>query len=1432
MTPTTQLAFLIGVQDYQHLQPLMTPLNDIRDLGQLLQSGYGYTVQDCQNLTLCDLRAFLRQMKTKVQEVAMQLSESEPLSVLFYFAGHGIAADSETGVKGFLIPMDARRDDAKTWVPMSELLDALDELPCRHTLVLLDCCFSGSLRWASKHRYISGFASSEEKLYKQHYEHFRSRRSSQVLTSAAPDQLALDFVRGGTDTVRSPFAECVIRGLQGEADTVPDKVITCAELFAYLQNHLLAVSEKCGNPQNASLFPLDQHDFGEYLFFMDDFNPAALELREYHNPYRGLSAYETKHQSEFFGRSQAIAALLSEVEQHPLTVVLGASGTGKSSLVKAGIVPRLPSGKEGKIPIIKPGLTPLAELPDSASYKILVIDQLEQLVTQATEQDAKAFLERMAGLLASGKKIIATLRIDYESRLPKIPILEAHWHRYLVPPFSAEELREVIVTPTFRQGHFIVPMTLVDRIIEEVIHYPGSLPLLSFTMRQLFERCKDKPFGNITPADYEALGGVIGALQRKADAVHDDLPDDAHRNTMRCLMLRMVSLTGGQAASKRVLLDDLHFADPAENGRLEKVKTLLEDERLIVAVTDHSGQGYIEPVHDALVNTWDKVQQWVKSLGDANLLLHNELEAGVGKYRREGKRTSHLWHNSPSLPQTKAVEEQLLLNEQEGAFLVKSRQKRRRNTVRTWVIVAAVMAGLGGLAWFGFEQAGRAEKSAQEANTEKNNALKSQGLAESEKLNAENQQRIAEDERDNARTAEEQAVFQKEKAEKEARAASNISLALRTIEPNPTLALRIAEYTMKKHPENAAAYSVFHDILSDTTQTLYQQVLRRSKVDNYIFAVAYSPNGNIVLTGNYDKTAKLWSKEGSLLHNYEGHLGTVIAVAFSPDGKSILTGSGDMTAKLWAIDGKLLHSFEAHKGKVNSVAFSPDGKTILTGSSDKTAILWAIEGKQLQILEGHTDVVNSVAFSPDGKVALTASDDKTAKLWSLEGTLINTLNGHQFAVNSAVFSPDGKIILTGSSDWTAKCWALDGKTITTLEGHHDDVTSVAFAPDGNTIITGSRDWKAKLWNLDGKVKGTLTGHHSSVEEVAFSPDGQTILTGSVDGTARLWPLNKNLLLTLEEHRSGINAVAFSPDGKTILTGSNDKSAKLWSLNGKVLTTFEGHQSAVLAAAFSSNGKMIITGSKDKTAKIWTLDGKPIATISKHDDAVNTVAFSPDGKAVLTGSSDKTIKLSTIEGALINTLKGSTGRVNSVAFSPNGKNILSTASRTATLWSLDGKVISILEGHDNVVTCAAFSPDGKTIITGSADETVILWSLNGIPISSFVCDIAAVNSVVFSPDGKTILTGGYDNKAKLWTLEGKLISTFDGHQQYINSVSFSPDGNKILTGSSDKTAMLWMAPQFFLQERVYKFMLESLWRRGVQLEPEDLAAIKEKEKKRQ
>ena len=233
------LAFLIGIRDYEHVPSLRTPLHDISGLGEVLETKYGYTVHACENPTLDALKAFLKRMVAGVKS----LGKSKDSHVLIYFAGHGVAQDSETGIRGYLIPADGRRDDKTSWYSMTSLLDEVENLPSNHTLLLLDCCFSGSLRWASTHRDIGGFG-AQEKLYRQHYRYFTERRSCQVITSAAPDQLALDFVRKGTEVNRSPFAECIIRGLQGEADTVRDKVITCSDLYTYLQNQLLVVSRQ------------------------------------------------------------------------------------------------------------------------------------------------------------------------------------------------------------------------------------------------------------------------------------------------------------------------------------------------------------------------------------------------------------------------------------------------------------------------------------------------------------------------------------------------------------------------------------------------------------------------------------------------------------------------------------------------------------------------------------------------------------------------------------------------------------------------------------------------------------------------------------------------------------------------------------------------------------------------------------------------------------------------------------------------------------------------------------------------------------------------------------------------------------------------------------------------------------------------------------
>lgn len=1411
MVSTNQFAYLIGVQDYHSLPSLSTPLNDIRNIGNLLEADFGYEVTYCQNPTLTELRGYLGDITEKFTR-NLVITNGEPISILIYFAGHGVANDSSTGIKGFLLPADAKRNLASSWFSMDELVLTLEALPCTHTLIMLDCCFSGAIKWASKHRDI-GFTGEE--FYRQHYEYFRNRRSFQVLTSTAPDQLALDFVRQEAKSANSPFAECLIEGLKGDADTIPDKIITVAELFAYLQSHLINVSRKYGNPQNVGLFPLERHDSGEYLFCMAGFLPQNLRVQEYENPYRGLKSYDAEHWNRFFGRKQAIESLLSVVKNHPLTVVLGASGTGKSSLVKAGIIPRLPGGKDGRIPVIKPGLNPLTEIPNISTFDIIVIDQFEQLITLVDEIEAIAFLEEIYLLIEKGKQVIITLRIDYEARLPNVPSLKPYWNRFIIPPFTAEELREVIVTPAFRQGRFIVPMTLVDRIIEEVIHYPGSLPLLSFTMQQLFERCQNHPYQNITPEDYHSLGGVIGSLQKKADDVYVSFPNDASRNTMRCLILRMVSLTGGQVASRRILLDELHFGNADENLRMETVKHRMLEERLVLVGRDPTGKEFIEPVHDALVNTWAKVQLWIKLLGDANLLLYNELQAAVNKYQREERSSSYLWHTNFSLNQLlnaqKSEVHQLTLNLEETNFVAKSKQKKQLNTIRTWAMVVLVILGLSGLSWFGFDQAKKAVASALEAIKEKNNAQESQKLAEKERSNAEMQQKIAEMERDKAQIAQ-------EKAESETRSASNVSLVLRTVNSDPTLALRMAEYNLQHHPEDAATYSIFHDIISDTSKLFYRQRISENILPtdfSYIFSSAFSPDGKLIITGHFDHKARLWSRNGQLLRVFDYHQEPVTSVKFSADGSKILTGSVDKKAILWATNGQIIDSLVGHSRKITDVSFSPDSKYILTGSIDKTIKLWSSDGDLLHTIS-LPGAVNAVTFSPDNKVILAGCEDKTARCFSLKGDSINVLTGHQNSITSVAFSSDGKFILTGSEDWTAKLWTSSGNLIRTLDAHKDHVSSVAFTPDSKYILTGSWDWTAKVWSLDGIVLKTLIGHTSTIEEISTNFDGKNIITCSNDGSVRVWAFNSLLITTLKEHKGGVSSACFAPDGTSFLTGSNDSFLRIWSKNGNLLKTFTGHKGSITSATYSQDGKWILTGSKDKTARLWSLEGNTIEIFSGHLAAVNTVAISADGKFIVSGSQDKTIKLWSDKGKLIRSFNASSS-VHKVAFTPNGKGILYCSRNKVTMLTLTGEVITEYVGPSNVINDFAISPDGKMIIAGASDETITLWGLTGNILTTFRGDESSVNSVRFSPNGQFVISGGYDNTAKYWDLKGHLICSLKGHNRGIHSVAIAPDGQSVITGSDDGTARVWMLPEAFLRKKVNYFINEELSMYGVKLE---------------
>jgi WD40 repeat protein/serine/threonine protein kinase len=580
-----------------------------------------------------------------------------------------------------------------------------------------------------------------------------------------------------------------------------------------------------------------------------------------------------------------------------------------------------------------------------------------------------------------------------------------------------------------------------------------------------------------------------------------------------------------------------------------------------------------------------------------------------------------------------------------------------------------------------------------------------------------------------------------------------------------------------------------------------------------VSSVAFSPDGQRIVTGSWDQTAKVWeAASGKELRTLKGHSAQVSSVAFSPDGQRVVTGSYDGTAKVWeAASGKELLTLSRHTSEINSVAFSSDGQRIVTGSYDGTAKVWdAASGKELFRLKGDSGEIMSVAFSPDAQWIVTGSVDHTAKVWdAASGTNLLTLKGHTDWIRSAAFSPDSLRIVTGCDNTTAKVWeAASGKELFTLKGHSNRsrIFSVAFSPDGQWIVTGSDDHTAKVWEAaTGKELFTLKGHSGGVNSAVFSPDGQRIVTGSSDGTAKVWEVTgRKEPLTLKGQSAQISSLAFSADGQRIVTGSGDwavnpeHTAKVWeAASGKELFTLKGHSGGVNSAVFSPDGQRIVTGSSDGTAKVWgAASGTNLFTLKGHKGWITSASFSPDGQRIVTGSLDSTAKVWDVaSGHELLTLKGHTDWIRSAAFSPDSQRIVTgSRDRTAKVWdAASGKELLTLRGHSSGILRIAFSPDGQQIATGSGDSTAKVWdAASGRNLLTLKGHTYPISSLAFSPDGQRIVTGSEDQTVKVWeAISGKELLTLKGHSDQVVFVAFSPDG-QLVTGSGDGTTRVWEA----------------------------------------
>ena len=548
----------------------------------------------------------------------------------------------------------------------------------------------------------------------------------------------------------------------------------------------------------------------------------------------------------------------------------------------------------------------------------------------------------------------------------------------------------------------------------------------------------------------------------------------------------------------------------------------------------------------------------------------------------------------------------------------------------------------------------------------------------------------------------------------------------------------------------------------------------------------------------------IWSSPVTFHHERE-----VTSVAFSPNSKILASGSRDNTIKLWDVTtGIEKMSLVGHSSEVTSVMFSPDGKTLASGSNDKTIKLWDVKtGIEKMSLVGHSSEVTSVMFSPDGKTLASTCSYGSIKLWDVvSGERIRSLPGHVGSFTSLAFSPDGKTLACGYPYSIKMRDVTSGEVKGSFPVKNYSVDSVAFSPDGDTIAIAGYAGPIKLWDVaSGKVKGSVPGYGAGgATSVAFSPNGETLATSNSWGrTILLWDVaNCTKKGTLSGHGGWVTSVVFSPDGMTLASGSRDRSIKLWNVETRrenVRST--GHVGEVTSVAFSPDGKLLASGGKDMTVRLWDMGtGNEVESLAGYSGSVTSVAFSPNGKFLAIGSYGSDIKLwDMVRGEVKGNMPGRSRDENftSVAFSPDSNILASTSSYGyIRMWDVvSGEKVGSFIAPSNHVSNVAFSSDGKTLAAGNGraeDNAIKLWDISShTEKARFLGHESFVTSVAFSPDDRLLASGSNDNTIKVWDLlYDQERGSFSGHKSRVTCVTFSPDGTTLASASEDKTVRLW------------------------------------------
>ncbi len=1102
------------------------------------------------------------------------------------------------------------------------------------------------------------------------------------------------------------------------------------------------------------------------------------------NPYKGLRPFQAVDALDFFGREKLVKRLVARLaEHHPLSrflAVVGPSGSGKSSVVKAGLIPALwrgdlPGSDRWFVIEMVPGARPLDELevaltrvaanqaehlrahlerdthgllraaalllPDDGSELVILIDQFEEIFTLVADEETRAhFLKLIHAAVTDPRsrvRVIITLRADFYDRPLHYPEFGelVRTRMETVLPLSAEELEAVVTKPAERVGVSFEP-GLVATITSEMHYQAGALPLLQYALTELFEQRQDRV---LTRSAYQSLGGAIGALAKRAEDIFNE-QDNTGRDTIRQMFLRLVMFDEESAESKRRVARSELLAVAADEDAMDDLIDTYAAYRLLTLDHDPATRSpTIELAHEAILREWDRLRAW---LDDYRYDIRQQrlLAAAVSEWIGAGKDTSYLLHGA-RLEQFAGwvAGTELALTKEERDFVNVSlaQQAQNEQTERDRHRRELALAH-------------QAERSQRRAANRLRALVAGLAvfLAVAVALAA------------LAMEARETAEDERGKTEREAETNRSLVLAKNAEQAaqrgETDLALAFALAAVDRETPSPESVRTLRDIaLGNGTRVVFREHT------SPVWAVALNEDGSFALSGGCGE----FDEAGSCLHgelvlmNVEerrvvfrrsAHDGSINSVTFSPDGSSALSGGDDGIMLLWdSLTGEILRRFEGHTEPLYAVAFRPATAapgilTAVSASADGSLVLWDVQSGTIirrfgpdhpdtNDLEGHTARVNAVTFSPSGERMVSASSDTTLIVWDVEtGTLIHRMEGHGSPVMAVKFVPDGNSVISGSEDYTIRQWdAATGEEITPIDAPvGGQVYCLDITPQADTVLVCVRNeihfWNIAQWQETSLLADNRAEEDGNLLSLSLSGDGRRWIAGTAMGKVRVWNREQaDEIRRFNTNGTPLGTVAISADGRTLLTGTHDYCGGiLWDIeSGSAIQQFR-----------SAEGE-----------GLWSMG----AALFETEEGPRAVI----GCAYWEGMEPRTwlAVWDVSTGKELHRLEGHQANIWHVAVSADGRTALSGSIHATggelVLWNLvTGELIRRFDTEAAIMGIDLSRDAARALTTASVDRElgpgIILWDVaNGTMIDHYPFDVALAD-VVFGPDESTaIVTTG-------------------------------------------------------------------------------------------